>query len=262
MASVDDIIDLFDYCRSAGLKKVPRPGDVAAERAYSDVLQNIATEVLEAATRSWMSDPDKGAWFPAAPELLGLCLTVEAQLRSERREQSRGCHHCGEVLEDDGTVREHGTGFRTLIQHRFPTVDGRVLFDAAPIKIGSVRVLCDCDKGRKIHAQQKLYAQEQPEKGQKTSRPAGWRPTLDLRGAWEHYGRPADVRVFLTGTRARWNERDADPRSPFFSRPSPEELEGPTPSAHNARRIVDGVLSGTIDPADHVRRRLAHRRGA
>lgn len=262
MASPDDIVDLFDYCRSAGLKKVPRPGDVAAERAYSDVLQNIATEVLEAATRSWMSDPDRGAWFPAAPELLGLCLTVEAQLRSEVREQSRGCQHCGEVLEDDGTVREHGTGFRTLIQHRHPSADGTVDWGALPIRIGSVRVLCDCEKGRKIHAQQKLYAQTQPEKGQKTSRPAGWRPTLDLRSAWEQYGKPWDVKVYLTGTRARWNVRDADPRSPFFSRPSPEELEGPTLTACEARRVVDGVLSGEINPAAHVRKRMSQRRGA
>ena len=252
MASHDDIIEVFDYFRDAGIKKAPRADDVGKQIAYQDALENVSTEILWLAVKQWCRDADQGLWMPAAPQLLGLALDIEAHVRTEHRDTARGCVSCGEVLAEDGTVSTHGTGFRTLIQRRFPTVDGEVDWHADPIRVGEVAVLCTCDKGRRIAAQHQLAMQVKPEKGKRSSRPADWKPTMTAEEAWHKFTRPHDVRCYLTGSKARANSRDADPRSPFHSRPSPEERLIDGAQAARERWVAEEVSAGRIDPARHV----------
>ena len=114
MASEDDIRDVFLYLRSARVHKAPHPGDIDVVRAYADALRNVRSDVVLQAGRSWVQDPDSGRYWPTAADLLHLAMAIEAQERHEVRDIVRGCACCGEIINSEGRVIEHGNGFQTL----------------------------------------------------------------------------------------------------------------------------------------------------
>jgi hypothetical protein len=237
MAALEDIQEAFDFLRSAGLKKVPRPGDVGAQHVYSTVLQHVHPETLSIAAATWCQNPEGGMWMPAAPELLNLCILLEAQQRTEAKEQQRGCRGCGEILDEEGGILTHGSGYRTVVQHCYPRGDGSVVWDAEPYRIGQRLVLCSCTKGEHIHAAQS--------RANLDSMPKGWRPTLTMQQAGEVYQR-VDARTWITGTDSRANPRDRDCRSPFYSYPSPEESLADPYAAAQQRRTMDNAMRGIV----------------
>lgn len=249
MASEDDIRDVFLYLRSARVHKAPHPGDIDVVRAYADALRNVRSDVVLQAGRSWVQDPDSGRYWPTAADLLHLAMAIEAQERHEVRDIVRGCACCGEIINEEGRVIEHGSGFRHFIQHCHPLNDeGDVDFDAEPYRIGSRLVLCDCTKGKQIAAAHELEMNREMPKGQISSRPANWRPTLTLEKAWKVFHR-ADARIYVTGSHARLIAEDRRPESPFFTRPSPEETMKDWTEARRQRMSMYEAMRGNVSDA-------------
>lgn len=246
MATEHDIAKLFKYLRAARVHKPPHIDDGDIRDVYLDALRNIRSDVVAEVGRAWIQDPDGGKFWPTAADLLNLALAIESQERSQVREVSRGCQGCGEVLNEDGTIHEHGSGFRSFIQHCHPlNADGDVDFDAAPYRIGHRLVLCDCTKGRQIAAAQELEMHREIPKGQISGRPANWRPTLTLAKAWRVFHR-VDARIYVTGSHARLIPEDRRHASPFFSRPSPEELIADWDEASRQRQAAYDYLRGNV----------------
>jgi hypothetical protein len=238
MASLEDVLEVFDFLRCAGVKKVPRKSEVGNAHAYAAVLQHVHPEHVVRAASQWCQNPDGGQWMPAAPELLSLCLLLESQDRHQQREITRGCRGCGELLDDEGGIETHGTGYRTITQHCYPRGDdGAVVWTADPHRIGQRLVLCSCTKGEHTHQGQSRVSME--------SMPKGWQPTLTIERAL-HVFRRDDARLWITGTDHRACARDADPRSPFFSCPSPEETLADPYEAVRQRRVMDNAMKGIV----------------
>lgn len=229
MASVDDIREVFAYLRRARVHKCPHPGDLDIAQTYADALRNMRSDVVLEAGRSWITDPDRGSFFPTASDLLSLCIGIEAQDRTKVVKTVRGCAACGEIIREDGSIQEHGSGFRHFMQHCFPTdKNGDVDWEAAPYRVGHRLVLCDCVKGRQIAAGQQLEAQREIPKGQASGRPANWAPTMTLAQAWEAFGGEGpnvrtDCEIYVSGSHARKVPEDRRMASPWYARPSPEE---------------------------------------
>jgi hypothetical protein len=246
MASEDDIKEVIEYLRAARVHKCPHPDDRGVQMAYADCLRAMRSDVVLQAARAWIADPESGRFFPTAADLLSLCMTIEADERHTVRHITRGCAGCGELLAADGSVSEHGTGFRHFVQHCHPMGDdGRVDWHAVPYRIGHRLVICDCEKGRQIAAQQQIELQREIPKGQVPSRPANWRPTLTLSEAWKAFNRH-DARNYVSGSSARLVSEDSRPGSPWYTRPSPEEEHGPTPEQTRIRRAVYQAMRGNV----------------
>jgi len=246
MASEQDIQEVIQYLRAARVHKCPHPDDQGVLMAYTDCLRNVRSDVVLEAARAWISDPDGGRFFPTAADLLSLSMTIEAQERHTVKEVTRGCAACGELLWPDGSVKEHGNGFRHFIQHCHPLNDeGDVDWDAIPYRIGHRLVLCDCTKGRQIAASHEIEMQREIPKGQSSGRPSNWRPTLTLAKAWEVFSR-SDARVYVTGSHARRMPEDRRPESPWYTRPSPEEEMGWHTESVRIRRAVYDAMKGQI----------------
>lgn len=256
MVTEDDILDAFEYLRSVGLKKVPPYTDAPG---WLRVLRDVEADDFKAAVDYYLRTPQedskgrmRGAtWCPTAPELRRIAFDQQETKRHIVQDVQRGCARCGETLREDGTVDSHGTGFRTITQHSHPVEDdGTVRWDWPPYRIASRSVLCDCTKGRLIKAKQSG--------GDSGS-------TLTVDEALQRFQR-ADSRLYVTGTDYRYHRHDRHPRSPFYSRPSPEEqpLYTPASTPHGApvpdiagaaeiRASVYRVARGEVDPAQHVR---------
>ena len=85
-------------------------------------------------------------------------------------------------------------------------------------------------------------------KGQVSSRPANWRPTLTLAKAWEVFSR-ADARIYVTGSHARLVAEDRRTASPFFTRPSPEETIADWTEARRQRLSMYDAMRGNVSDA-------------
>lgn len=246
MASIDDFLDLFDWLSAAGVKKVPRPADrQGAARVYSQILQATPSEVLVMAATKWCQDPDNGRWMPPAADLGALCALIEAEHYGKQAQKRRGCARCGELLERDGdtvSITQHGTGYRTLIQKCYQVIHGDPDWDGEPYRVARRSVLCDCAMG--AHIMHRQHSAEAP-----PHHPT-WQATLTWREAHERFQRH-DARLFITGTDWRENALDRNPRSPFYSRPSPEEDNTDPAQALAERRAVRRAMSGA-PPSDRA----------
>lgn len=243
----DAVLRCFDFWRSCGLKSIPDDVDAAQ---WHRVLSDVSDELMVIAAEHWVRTPIEGKggkligrkWAPAAGELRALCFELETEARSEVTRTRRGCAACGERLNDDGSIANHGTGFRTITQHCHPVDDeGIVLWSAAPYRIASRSVLCDCDAGAWI-----AHKQATADAGTVAPHLGGtWRPILTWQQALERFQR-ADARLYITGSDYRLNTDDRRQGSPWYAKPSPEEQEGCTEQAAADRRLAYGVIRGTV----------------
>ena len=243
----DAVLRCFDMMRSCGLKSVPEDADAAQ---WHRVLSDVSDDLMMIATEHYIRTPVEGKggalrgqrWCPTAGELRAVCFELETQARSEVTRTRRGCSACGERLGDDGSIANHGTGFRTITQHCHPVDDeGMVLWSSAPYRIASRSVLCDCDAGAWV-----AHKQAAADAGTVAPHLGGtWQPILTWQQALERYQR-ADARLYITGTEHRLVCDDRRPGSPWHSKPSPEEEEGNTEQASSDRQLAYSVIRGTV----------------
>lgn len=251
-ATQDDVRHALDMLMLGRLRKGPASVD-AVLRVYWAVLQNQHPALIESAAIAWMQDADQGRWFPSAPDLLSLCLQIEAQERLAQKgdtERHRGCAHCGLRDHPDGPAfSQSGSGWRYVIQHCYPCTvhgaagclscaeTGEIAWDAEPYRVASRKILCDCVLGARRQMAHSLVE--------------GGQAPVSVSDAWQRFGR-LDCRLYITGSEYRMVEADTRPGSPFYDRPSPEE-ESQTAEAllHAAqqRALVYAAIRGNIPPA-------------
>lgn len=248
MVTEDTICDVLGFFRGCGLKSTPSDDDA---RHWVRVLSDVPAVLLHMAAEHYVRTPaaDKdnrlrGVRFcPSAAELRSIAFGLESTQRQQVTETRRGCFRCGELVAEDGSITEHGSGYRTLIQHCHPSAGGVVDWNGHPYRIGMRRCLCDCEKGKWIAHQHSLVDKDTlPPHVQKT-----WAPTLTCDQAFDAFSR-ADARVYITGSDLRLHRHDVRPGSPWFTRPSPEETDGDTERAGDVRRLCYQVIKGEIDP--------------
>ena len=246
-----DIIEVFNFWRSIGLKSVPANVDAPGwVRVLSELGEGLLSYAADEMVRQSVKDRD-GNWrgrrfAPTAPELRTFALDLEGSSRNtEVRQTKRGCMRCGELLDEEGGILEHGSGFRILIQHCHPTMGGLVLWDEKPYRISGPRIiLCDCNKGRLIAAQQSSASVD--------TNDHVWTPTPTMEQALKAFGRP-DARLFITGSDPRLVTDDRRKGSPFSCRPRPEEELGKTAQAQQDRQLAYDVIRGKGDPVARFR---------
>lgn len=252
MVTEDDVIDAFYFMRGANLKGVPTEEEAVY---WVRVLRDVDSELFQAAVDHYLRTPrqDKSGnmqgayWCPSSCELRRIAFELEGNTRHKIRETKRGCARCGELLNEEGAIVEHGSGYRIVIQHCHPVdEDGIVRWELPPRRVGQRRVLCDCNKGRLISIQQRSV-EKAPQHA------SGWSPTLTLEEAEQRFQR-ADARLYITGSDSRKHHHDLRSVSPFYTRPSPEELCMENPA--KVRSIAYGVVRGEINPSQHIKRRL------
>ena len=131
----DDISETFRFFKGAGLKSVPHTDDVGA---WLRVLGDVPAALLHLAAEYYLRTPVeqngvlKGRkWCPSAGELRQIAFSLEADNRVAITQTQRGCASCGEVLSEEGSIVEAGTGHRTIAQHCYPTEQGAVQWQAA-----------------------------------------------------------------------------------------------------------------------------------
>jgi hypothetical protein len=247
MVNEDTIIEVLQLFRGVGLKGTPPEEDA---RHWVRVLADVPAVLLHMAAEHYLRTPEddkgklKGRRFcPSAAELRNIAFNLESTHRAEVKQTRRGCLRCGELVDKDGSITEHGTGFRTLVQHCHPEVNGAVDWNAAPYRIGQRRVLCDCEKGQWIaHQHQTMDRATLPHHIAKE-----WQPTLTVDQAWDAFQRH-DARVYVTGSDHRLHHHDRRPGSPWFTRPSPEETDGDNQRAADVRALCYRVIKGEVDP--------------
>jgi len=245
MTTLDDIEMVLRFFKGAGLKSVP-PEDEAHH--WLRVLSDVPGELLQMAADWYVRTPTpdkdnrlRGQRFaPSASELRVIAFDLEAEQRHQVAVSRRGCARCGEVLDEEGKIADHGTGYRTLIQHCYPRVEGMVRYDLPPYRIGSRKVLCDCSKGDWIARQQGTVDRT------KMPHVEDWQPTLTIKQALQRFERRDGV-LYITGSTQRAHDHDVRSGSPFFSRPSPEELLGFTEQAAGQRANCYKVIRGQLD---------------
>ena len=251
-ATQEDVQHVLDMLVMARLRKAPASVD-AVLRVYWSVLQNQAPQLLESAAIRWMQDVDQGRWFPSAPDLLDMCLRVEAEARNSQKSETEGhagCAACGLREHPDGPAfSQRGTGWRHVIQRCYPCTihgaagcvscaeAGEIAWDAEPYRVASRKVLCDCEKGARARMAHSLVE--------------GGTPPVSVEEVWQRFGRP-DCRLYVTGSGYRMIIDDTRPGSPFYDRPSPEE-EAATAAdmihAGQQRQLAYGAIRGHIPPA-------------
>ena len=255
MTSLSDVLDCFSYFSGVGLKSVPHSEDADV---WLRVLSDVPASLLHLAADEWIRTPvkDKGGtlrgqrWSPTAGELRNLAFSLEADHRVQATSKKRGCASCGEVIDEHGAIVEHGTGYRTVSQHCFPSVDGSVDWYAEPYRIASRLVLCDCELGRWIaHGHETCDRDRMPK---------DWAPTVTCEQALQIFQRH-DARLYLSGStqpRHRFRPEDARTSSPFFCRAAPEELHGDTEYGRALRKAAYDYLRGSrpAPTLDEVRR--------
>ena len=244
MSGMSDILDCFRYFAGVGLKSVPHSEDADV---WLRVLSDVPANLLHLAADEWIRTPvkDKSGtlrgqkWAPTAGELRNLAFALEADHRVQTTAKKRGCASCGEVMDENSSIVEHGTGYRTVSQHCFPAVDGSVNWHAEPYRIASRLVLCDCELGRWIaHGHQTVDRDRMPK---------DWSPTITCEQALQVFQRH-DARLYLSGSTQphhRFRPEDARTSSPFFCRAAPEELHGDNEHGRALRRAAYDYLRGS-----------------
>ena len=257
MANEQTIIDILSLFRGVGLSKVPDNDDA---HQWVRVLSDVPEALLHMAAEHYLRTPveSKGrmqgvSFCPTAPVLRSIAFALESTHRHEIRKTRRGCARCGELLDDQQTIVEHGRGYRTIVQHCHPTdAEGMVQWDEPPYRIGTRQVLCDCEKGKWIaHQHSTMDASTLPK-----HIAADWKPTLTIEQALKHFQR-RDARLFITGSEYRLHAHDRRAGSPWFTRPSPEEEWGDNDRAADTRATAYAVIRGEIDPRQVISERLA-----
>ena len=238
-----DILDTFRFFRGAGLKSVPLEEDVGS---WLRVLSDVPAALLHLAADYYLRTPTeqngvlKGRkWCPSSAELRQIAFSLEADNRVAITQAQRGCASCGEVLSDEGSILEPGTGHRTISQHCYPTEQGAVQWQAEPYRIAHRMVLCDCQLGKWIAHQHATADRDKM--------PAHWAPTVTLEQALQVFKRE-DAVLYVSGSTdpsQRYRAEDSRLRSPFFCRAAPEELHGETLYARALRSAAYDFLRGS-----------------
>lgn len=248
-ATQDDVRAALDMLVMGRLRKGPSSVD-AVLRVYWAVLQNQSPALLESAAIAWMQDADQGRWFPSAPDLLSLCLQIEAQERQAQKNDTEGhsgCACCGYREHPDGPAfSQRGSGWRYVVQHCYPctvhgnagctacAATGEIDWSAEPYRVASRKVLCDCELGERRRMAHAVNPDSQA--------------PVSVSEVWDRFGRP-DCRLYVTGTEYRMVADDARPGSPFYDRPSPEEEAETVEQLQHARQqraLVYGAIRGHI----------------
>lgn len=239
----DDVLETFRFFKGAGLKSVPHDEDAGA---WLRVLADVPAALLHLAAEYYLRTPVeqngvlKGRkWCPSSAELRQIAFSLEADNRVAITQTQRGCASCGEVLSEEGSILEAGTGHRTIAQHCYPTEQGAVQWQAEPYRVAHRLVLCDCQLGKWIAHQHATADKEKM--------PGHWAPTLTLEQALQVFVRE-DAALYVSGSTdpaLRYRAEDARLRSPFFCRAAPEELHGPTEYARALRAAAYDYLRGS-----------------
>ena len=238
-----DVVDVFVFFKGAGLKSVPH---VEEAHHWVRVLADVPAALLHMASEWYLKVPQEhngvmkgNKWCPSAAEIRTIAFNLEGDARVSITKTQRGCASCGEVIDEEGAIIEHGTGHRTISQHCYPKEDGLIQWQAAPYRVAHRLVLCDCSLGR--------WIAHQHQTADKDRLPKSWQPTLTLKQALQKFVRD-DALLFVSGSAdaaQRYRAEDARPQSPFFNCAAPEELHGPTEYAMALRSAAYDFIRGS-----------------
>ena len=115
MASVDDIREVFLLPAPCAGSQVPTsrrsrhcPDLCRCPAKYAQRCGLRGRAIMDHRPRSRFILPH------SVSDLLSLCIGIEAQDRTKVVKTVRGCAACGEIIREDGSIQEHGSGIPPL----------------------------------------------------------------------------------------------------------------------------------------------------
>ncbi|MEL6348937.1 MAG: hypothetical protein AAFV53_37885 [Myxococcota bacterium] len=222
--------DILNRLFAYGLKNAPKIDRPTLLNEWVTAFKDVRPLELKSAINAHLQDGENAMWWPPIPLIRQHVDAARALIPAERRVSAKGCDACGH------------SGWRHAIQHRHPIdINAMGRLGNNIDEIVHRRVRCDCPR-----------AVEAGRPRPNSDTPPDYLAILD-RCARPRGRVPATL--FITGTRHRLDERDADPRSPFYDQPSPEERFGPTEEAARLRWAADQAHQhGPIWAAQHIAR--------